>query len=112
MLFLRCIHSYSTVDFTAVDTEAPKVLFCPPDIVKETADNEIRVNWERPRFSDNSGNDPVVKGNRQSGDYFSSPGKYQITHIAIDQSGNQAHCSFTIQLESESNTLRLETYAN
>ena len=108
MLLLRCIHSY----LTAADTEAPNVLLCPSDIVKETADNEIRVNWERPRFSDNSGNDPMVTGNRQSGDYFASPGKYQIIYIATDQSGNQAHCSFTIQLSSESNTLRLEMYAN
>ena len=112
MLLLRCIHSYSTVDLTAVDTEAPQVLFCPSDIVLENVDNEIRVNWERPRFSDNSGHAPMVTGNRQSGDYFSSPGKYQINYIATDHSGNQAHCSFTIQLESESNTLRLETYAN
>ena len=112
MLLLRCIHSYSTVDLTAADTEVPKVLFCPPDIVKETAHNEIRVNWERPRFSDNSGNDPVVTGNRQSGDYFSSPGKNQIIYTATDQSGNEAHCSFTIQLSSESNTLRIGTYAN
>ena len=112
MLLLRCIHSYSTVDLTVADTEAPQVLFCPSDIVLENVYNEIRVNWERPRFSDNSGNAPMVKGNRQPGDIFSSPGKYQIIYIATDHSGNQAHCSFNIQLESESNTLRLETYAN
>ena len=91
--FLQC-------HFT-LDIEPPIVKQCPGDIVREEEYSEVRVEWTRPVFSDNSGS-VFFSANRQSGDLFEVPGTYQIVYTANDPSYNQnRNCSFTITLKSK-----------
>ncbi|CAH3152261.1 unnamed protein product, partial [Porites evermanni] len=83
------------------DIEPPIVKQCPGDIVREEEYSEVRVEWTRPVFSDNSGS-VFFSANRQSGDLFEVPGTYQIVYTANDRSYNQnRNCSFTITLKKK-----------
>ncbi len=74
--------------------------YCPSDIVVDDVTTlEIRVNWDTPTVTDNSGVEPSVTSNRASGAFFSVPGSYEVIYTATDGSGNQATCSFTITLK-------------
>ena len=55
------------------------------------------VNWTKPAASDNSGILSAVTSNHQPFQRF-SPGTHMITYTAVDQSGNKASCSFTIDV--------------
>ena len=85
------------------DTEAPTCGFCPTDIYIDNAtETEVRVNWDRPVCTDNSGKLPSISSDRQSGDLFSVPGAYDIVYTVTDGSGIvNKNCSFRITLESE-----------
>ena len=84
-----------------LDTEAPRFVSCPADIVwKNGTGNIARVNWDAPVVTDNSGADPSVNSNRQPGSFFTVPGSYEVTYKAVDQGGNEnGNCSFRIILE-------------
>ncbi|CAH3039009.1 unnamed protein product, partial [Porites lobata] len=84
-----------------VDTEPPVLTDCPSDILIETGDSEVRVNWPRPNVTDNSGAPPLLTSNRQSGSLFSAPGSYEVIYTARDSSGNVATCSFRITLKKK-----------
>ena len=76
--------------------------YCPNDIVIDDAeDDEIRVNWQSPTATDNSGEQPVLIPNKQPGSMFVVPGSYEIQYRAIDAAGNEATCSFRITLKRE-----------
>ena len=63
---------------------------------------ELRVNWQRPICSDNSGIPPYVTASRQSGDLFSVPGEYEVQYHVKDESDNTYQgCSFRITLKSK-----------
>lgn len=90
--------------FSTWDLEPPSCSFCPGDIVREELERQVRVNWERPICSDNSGYWPTVQANRPSGDIFDVPGSYHIQYTLIDFANNvDKNCSFTITLKG--NTL-------
>ena len=76
--------------------------FCLGDILIDNATGvEMRINWQQPYASDNSGMPPEIFSNRQPGEIFSVPGSYQIVYKAVDGSGNEATCSFRITLQSK-----------
>ncbi|XP_020602922.1 sushi, von Willebrand factor type A, EGF and pentraxin domain-containing protein 1-like [Orbicella faveolata] len=82
------------------DLEPPSCSFCPGDIVREELKRRVRVNWERPICSDNSGRWPTVLANRQSGDLFDVPGSYHIQYTLNDMADNvYRNCSFRITLK-------------
>ncbi|XP_073253379.1 sushi repeat-containing protein SRPX-like [Porites lutea] len=83
------------------DTEPPVFTYCPSDILIETVEFQVRVNWERPMVTDNSGGPPSLTPNRRSGSYFSAPGSYEVIYRAADSSGNVATCSFRITLKRQ-----------
>lgn len=58
------------------------------------------VNWIEPVAIDTSGIAPVVTSNYRTPQRFSQ-GSHVITYTAVDQSGNSATCSFTIEVLGE-----------
>ena len=74
--------------------------YCPSDItIDDATTNEIKVNWQEPTATDNSGVVPVVHSNEQAGKHFDVPGSYEVLYTATDESGNTATCSFLITLK-------------
>ena len=69
--------------------------------MREEEDREVRVDWTRPVFSDNSGS-VTFSSNRHNGDLYEVPGTYLIVYTAEDPSNNEnKKCSFTITLKSK-----------
>jgi len=85
-----------------VDSEPPVFTFCPGDILIDNATElQMRISWQRPYASDNSGVPPAIYSNREAGALFSVPGSYEIVYKAVDGSGNEATCSFRITLQKK-----------
>ena len=92
MLFCYIIH--------ILDLEPPVFTYCPSDIlVVDLTENEVRVNWNRPVATDNSGVLPTLDCNYLSGERFSVPGVYEVVCTAVDESQNIAKCAFRITLQ-------------
>lgn len=88
--------------YLTTDIEPPNLTYCPEDIVKEGTEIEERVPWKQPTFTDNSGKPVTISSNRQSGDFFSVPGSYEVVYTASDDSGNtNKNCTFRITLRSK-----------
>ena len=91
--------------FVLLDTEPPTCGFCPTDILIDNATvSQVRVTWDKPECTDNSGVPPSVSSNRQSGDLFSVPGSFAIVYNVTDGDNINTNCSFKIVLESECST--------
>ena len=74
--------------------------YCPNDIVVDNATTpELRVYWQEPTATDNSGVAPSITSNRASGDLFAVPGSFEIQYNAKDGAGHEATCSFRITLK-------------
>ena len=56
-----------------------------------------QVNWTEPVATDNSAVQPTVTSNYQPLQRFDQ-GTYVIVYTAVDQSGNEANCSFAIKV--------------
>ena len=98
----RAMVVHSCVMFLALclDIEPPKFTFCPKSQTETTKENIKLVTWQPPQAMDNSGVQPRVESNRNSGSKFAVPGQYEIEIVASDESRNTAVCSFTITLKS------------
>ena len=93
---------YHCTALVFVDTEPPTCGYCPTDItIDNTTEIEIRVNWDRPNCTDNSGNPPNINSNRQSGDLFSVPSSSEVVYTVDDGKNVNKNCSFRITLKSE-----------
>ena len=86
------------VSDSLTDTEAPTVI-CPPnqtienDLTKSTA----TVIWTTPLATDNSKLIPTVTCNKQNGSQFEI-GATEVMCQAVDRAGNQATCSFIVDV--------------
>ena len=89
------------------DQEPPVLTHCPDDIiVDDVTATAIRVTWDRPTVTDNSGKPPALSSNRPPGDLFAVPGSYEIQYTAKDDAGNEATtCSFRVALTRKYGTL-------
>ena len=86
--------------------------YCPDDIVMDDVTTaEIRVHWQQPTATDNSGVQPALHSTRESGEYFAVPGSYEILYTATDGAGNEARCSFRITLERKYGTFLFKALA-
>ena len=91
-------HNYAI--FLDLDEVAPVFTYCPSDItIENTTAYELRVTWQRPTATDNSGLEPVIHSKEQPGQVFDVPGSYEVLYTATDDSGNTATCSFRITLK-------------
>ena len=73
---------------------------CPTGPLVAYAERErfsALVNWTVPDATDNSGEVPTVTSNYYPPRRFSQ-GTHVITYTALDQSGNNATCTFTIEV--------------
>ncbi|KAJ7392903.1 hypothetical protein OS493_008140 [Desmophyllum pertusum] len=94
-----------TLQITVSDKERPRVSSCPPDIKKQTEQNEIRVTWDYPVFEDNFDVPPVqlrISSNRNPGALFPW-GRYHVVYTASDRAGNKATCEFYVEVGPEQN---------
>ena len=71
------------------------------------SDQSIEINfgqsaavlpWTKPEATDNSIQNPTVTCSKESGSQFET-GTTVVTCIAFDSAGNQANCSFTVQIK-------------
>ena len=85
--------------FYIIDTEDPVIVSCPANQVKNTATNlpTTVVVWNDPQANDNSGQAPAVTCSMDSGSQFQI-GQTEVVCEARDSSGNQAICTFTIDV--------------
>ena len=65
------------------------------------------VTWNDLQTTDNSGQSPIVTCNTESGSLFEI-GKTEVICQAVDPSGNQAMCMFTVKIEG--NVIRLMAF--
>ncbi|KAL9973473.1 hypothetical protein ACROYT_G019939 [Oculina patagonica] len=85
-----------------IDQESPVFTYCPNDIVMDNSTTvEMRVYWQEPRVTDNSGVAPSVISNRRSEDLFAVPSTSEVIYTATDAAGNAATCSFRITLKKK-----------
>ena len=82
-----------------IDNEDPVILFCPANQTKNTAPSQsiaIAV-WTDLQATDNSGKAPTVTCNWESGSQFQI-GETEVICEVCDPSGNQAICTFLIEV--------------
>ena len=82
--------------------EAPIFSSCPQDKLepKDPDEDKTVVEWSDPIANDNSGTSPIVSCSVNSGDRLST-GTTKVTCEARDESGNQATCSFTVEIDGK-----------
>ena len=81
------------------DMTPPIVTNCPQSITYNLPPSTTsrEVTWSEPTAVDNSGSIPAVTQSHQPGDVF-VVGSTEVTYVFTDQSGNEATCSFVINL--------------
>lgn len=85
----------------ASDAIAPQFSNCPSNIIVTTSTNSSFVNWTAPTASDNCSSNPVVTSNYTPGSNF-PVGTTIVTYTATDNMNNEATCSFTVTVNSQS----------
>ncbi|XP_014671305.1 PREDICTED: sushi, von Willebrand factor type A, EGF and pentraxin domain-containing protein 1-like [Priapulus caudatus] len=91
------------VPITCSDVSPPRFTYCPDDIVVPT-DHQIAtalVDWQEPSAADNDGAAPIVKL-IEPALYFEqkifSIGETRVIYVAIDASGLEANCTFSVKV--------------
>ncbi|XP_072043779.1 uncharacterized protein [Amphiura filiformis] len=97
-----CKAGFSGDGLSCTDDEAPTFSYCPDDIevLQESLDGSAIVEWVQPTANDNDEQEVDVQIHDmdfQSGNSF-SVGEYSIVYTATDQAGNEALCSFTLNV--------------
>ena len=78
--------------------EAPKI--CCPSTFSIDSTVTAALTWNNPNTTDNSGQVPTVTCSLESGSQFEI-GATHVTCEALDSSGNQATCAFTVQVKGD-----------
>uniref|UniRef100_A0A6G1S766 Sushi, von Willebrand factor type A, EGF and pentraxin domain-containing protein 1 n=1 Tax=Aceria tosichella TaxID=561515 RepID=A0A6G1S766_9ACAR len=81
------------------DKRAPQVLLCPPDMWVITPNASTSIEWDEPHFIDDLAKPVAVaeQNNLKPGASFAH-GVYDLSYIAVDESGNTARCDFQIRV--------------
>ncbi|XP_072030692.1 uncharacterized protein [Amphiura filiformis] len=84
---------------TVADAENPIIANCPSDVTTNVLPTSIPVtlSWRQPTTSDNADQSVSLVSNHNSGDTFPG-GQTQVIYTARDNAGNQATCTFTINV--------------
>ena len=83
------------------DNEPPRSS-CTSDVVQQTFETEVDVDWNDSNFIDNSGTVVVSMPARLPGSSFSiDDGIVPLAYTGIDLSGNDVTCDFTVTLTSK-----------
>ena len=81
-----------------IDVEAPKI--CCPSEFSINSTMTAALIWNRPKTTDNSGQVSTVTCSLESGSQFEI-GATEVHCDALDSSGNQATCAFTVQVKGD-----------
>ena len=82
------------------DSEDPIFIYCPSNQIKNTTSSmsaAVTTVWADPQATDNSGMTPAVTCSLASGSQFQI-GQTEVVCEARDPSGNQAICTFIIEV--------------
>lgn len=87
----------------------PEIQFCPQNINQQIQFGvpSVIVTWNQPTASDNSGQTPNVQTTHQSGSSF-SVGTTTVIYTFTDAAGNQATCSFNVNVVSGKKTYTVD----
>ncbi|XP_038069012.1 uncharacterized protein LOC119738257 isoform X21 [Patiria miniata] len=91
------------VNVLLVDDIRPVITGCPSDMdvtLPLTQQSDIMVTWQEPSATDNSGAAPSLDRSHQPGETFPE-GRTTVTYTFSDQTGNEAVCSFEINVQRE-----------
>ena len=91
--------SFSFHFLIAVDSVAPVLTNCPPSIVTAelpVGQVQVFVNWNVPTATDNIDQNPTVSSTESPGPF--GLGSFAVTYTARDFSGNEATCTFVVQV--------------
>ena len=85
------------------DHEAP-VIVCPVNqtVITQPSQANATVVWTDPQATDNSGQNLTIACDADSGNDFKI-GETEVTCEAVDPTGNQATCTFTVKIEGNAN---------
>ena len=83
------------------DNEPPRI-YCPQnqEVKKENSQPTIKVYWDPPTYSDNSGQAVTIFTESINGSDFRT-GQHQVKYDATDHVGNNASCTFIIVVSSK-----------
>jgi len=84
------------------DLTPPSISDCPQNINIESSNNGEIVNWTPPTATDVCSSSVFLDANYSPGDFFPM-GQTVVTYTAIDPFGNNATCSFIVNIEVPSN---------
>lgn len=89
-----------TFKIDIIDSEPPRVLYCPEDLLVNTfrRDNNAYVTWPEPEWADNVG---VANVSASSEPGFYPIGLHTITYSASDDAKNSVSCTFNIFIKQD-----------
>ena len=84
------------------DNEDP-VITCPANQTVNTELSQAHSSavWADPQVTDNSGQIPTITCDAESGSQFEI-GETEVICQAVDPAGNQATCTFTVEIKGNS----------
>ena len=76
------------------------MIACPVNQTVNTEPSKAysSVSWTDPQVTDNSGQIPTIICDAESGSHFGI-GETEVTCQAVDPTGNQATCTFTVKIK-------------
>ena len=88
---------------SCIDPEAP-VVSCPANQTVNTEPSQAyaRVSWTDPQVTDNSGQISTITCDAESESQFGI-GETEVTCQVVDPTGNQATCTFTVNVKGNGN---------
>ena len=80
------------------------MITCPVNQTVNTQPSQAyaSVVWTDPQVTDNSGQIPTITCDAESGSQFGI-GENKVICQAVDPTGNQATCTFTVKIEGNGN---------
>ncbi|XP_030846640.1 E-selectin [Strongylocentrotus purpuratus] len=95
--------SWSGSNPSCADTTAPVFTGCPPSqtVYAPALSSSATISWSAPTVSDNSGESITPRLDRGSTAPGTSrpEGTHTVAYVAVDSSGNEASCRFSITVE-------------
>ena len=91
---------FSPFSVTDRDSTPPVIINCPGQTISARipfGTTSFVVGWSEPIATDNSGLSPTVTQSHRPGDVFSI-GTTQVLYTFTDGAGNEAVCSFTVEI--------------
>ncbi|XP_033625701.1 uncharacterized protein LOC117288937, partial [Asterias rubens] len=98
--------SFPVIVTQTVDSVAPVLTGCPPSIVTAelpVGQVQVFVNWNVPTATDNIDQNPTVSSTESPGPF--GLGSFAVTYTARDFSGNEATCTFVVQVIPQADTV-------